>query len=206
MRQRTYGYLRVSTETQNTSKNRGAVAEFARLRGWPAPHFVEETASGAKDWHRRKIGQLVERMRKGDVLITPELSRLGRSVVQVLEVLDLLSAKGIECWSVKEASLLNGNGISSLVSRTILSLLAQIERELIRERTREGLQNAKAKGAVLGRPKGRGASKLDKYRQEIRQAYFQRHERIASLSRQYGCSQCCMRTYLAHEKKLQKIA
>jgi DNA invertase Pin-like site-specific DNA recombinase len=196
-----YGYLRVSSGKQDTAKNRAAVAEFAERHGFGKVRFIEETASGKLPWKRRKLGQLVEGLKAGDRLVCPELSRLGRSVVQVLEVLNLLGEKGVEVWSVKEASLLNGSGITALVSRTILSLLAEIERTLIVERTREGLAAAKAKGTRLGRPAGRGKSKLDKHRAEIVQAHFQNGERVASLARRFQCSQCCVKTWLRHEAR-----
>ena len=95
-------------------------------------------------------------MSEGDILIVPELSRLGRSLVEVLEVLNELKDKGVKVFSVKENFQLNGDDIQSKVMRTMLGLFAEIERDLISARTKEGLAAAKASGKRLCRPIGPG--------------------------------------------------
>jgi len=196
---KTVSYLRVSTVGQDTGKFKAAVLEFAARQGWPKPRFTEEKVSGKVHWRKRKLGALIDSLRGGDRLIVPELSRLGRSLIEILEVLKVAKEHGASIFSIKENFCLNGDDLTAKIMATLLGLFAEIERDLISSRTREALSVAKARGVRLGRPKGRGKSKLDGFRAEIRQAFFERHERVASLSRQYGVSQCCLKTWLRHE-------
>jgi DNA invertase Pin-like site-specific DNA recombinase len=193
---RTFAYIRVSTADQNLEKNRAAILAFAERHGWPAPTFVCEKISGRKPWKERRLGKLVSTMRQGDRLITSELSRLGRSVVRVLDVLSVLSEAGVEVWSCKESAQLNGSGITALVNRTVLSLLAELERTLISERTKEALSHAKAKGVRLGRP---ARSRLDPKRAEIVRAFLAGTP-IMRLAQEYQISACAMRGFLKRNK------
>jgi DNA invertase Pin-like site-specific DNA recombinase len=202
---KTVSYLRVSTEDQDLEKFKASVLDYAARNGFGRPRFIQEKVSGKVSWRKRKLGSVIDSLREGDRLIVPELSRLGRSLIEVLEVLKESKTRGAQVYSVKEGFQLNGDGMQSKIMSTLLALFAEVERDLIVQRTVEGLQNARAKGVRLGRPKGRGRSKLDRFRDEIHAAYFERHERVASLARRYAVSQCAMRTFLAHEKKLQKI-
>ena len=106
-------------------------------------------------------------MQKGDILIVPELSRLARSISQILEIIDITKQKGLILYSLKENFSNNDNSITSVVTSTIFALVAQIERDLISMRTKEALQAKKVNGCKLGRPKGKGKSKLDPYKNEI---------------------------------------
>lgn len=161
------GYIRVSTLDQDTEKNEADILRFAHTNDFGHVDFVSEKVSGTKSWKNRKLKDVVDSMSSGDVLIVPELSRLGRSLVEVLEVLNILREKDVAVHSVKENFKLNGNDMQSKVMRTMLGLFAEIERDLISARTKEGLASAKAKGRILGRPKGPGKSKLDQYKPEI---------------------------------------
>lgn len=165
---RVVSYLRVSAAHQDVEKNRADVLAFANAQGFVGRvEFVEEKVSGLKSWKKRKLAEVVEDLRAGDVLIVPELSRLGRSLVEVLDVLNVLTAKGVAVYSVKESFQLNGRDMQSKVMRTMLGLFAEIERDLISARTKEGLAAARAKGKKLGRPKGPGKSRLDPHEPEI---------------------------------------
>lgn len=166
-RNKTMGYLRVSTVDQDIDKFRSAILEYANSRDFGKVDFIEEKVSGRKSWRKRKLAGLVESLGSEDRLIVPELSRLGRSLVEVLEVLNLLQGKNVAVYSVKEGFKLNGSDMQSKVMRTMLALFAEIERDLISARTKEGLAAARAKGSLLGRPKGIGKSKLDAHREEI---------------------------------------
>jgi len=165
---RVIGYLRVSTIDQDTGKNKAAILKFANDK-WFAKHveFVSEKVSGMKSWKNRRLKDVVDSLHTGDKLIVPELSRLGRSLMEVLEVLNALTQKDVGVYSVKEDFQLNGSDMQAKVMRTMLGLFAEIERDLISARTKEGLAAARASGKQLGRPKGSGKSRLDPYRPEI---------------------------------------
>jgi len=161
------GYIRVSTVDQDTTKNEAAILKFANNKDFGKVEFVSEKISGMKSWKKRKLYDVVQRLNPDDILIVPELSRLGRSLVNVLDILNELSDKQVRVYSVKEDFQLNGDDMQSKVMRTMLGLFAEIERDLISARTKEGLAAARAKGRMLGRPKGIGKSRLDEHRDEI---------------------------------------
>ena len=163
----TYAYLRVSTIDQNTEKNKMDVLKFVNDKKLGNVEFVEEQISGKSNFKNRQLGALLERMGKGDILIVPELSRIARSITQIFEVIDITKQKGIELYSIKENFTNTDKSITSTVTTTVFALVAQIERDLISLRTIEALQAKKANGERLGRPKGRGKSKLDENREEI---------------------------------------
>ena len=163
----TYAYLRVSTIEQNTEKNKLDVLKFANSKKLGNVEFLEEQISGKANFKNRQLGALLEKMKKDDVLIVPELSRIARSITQIFEVIDITKQKGIILYSIKEDFSNNDKSITSTVTTTIFALVAQIERDLISLRTKEALQSKKAQGIKLGRPKGKGKSKLDDNKEEI---------------------------------------
>lgn len=163
----TFAYLRVSTFEQNTDKNKLDILKFANDKKLGNVEFIEEQISGRSNFKDRKLGKLLNIMKKGDILIVPELSRLARSVSQILEVIDITKQKEIKLYAIKENFSNDEQSITATVTSTIFALVAQIERDLISLRTKEALQAKKATGTKLGRPKGRGKSKLDKDREEI---------------------------------------
>jgi len=163
----TFAYLRVSTLEQNTEKNKLDVLKFANEKKLGNVEFVEEQISGKANFKNRQLGALLNKMQKEDVLIVPELSRIARSITQIFEVIDITKQKGIVLYSIKEDFSNNDKSITSTVTTTIFALVAQIERDLISMRTIEALQSKKAQGVKLGRPKGKGKSKLDENKDEI---------------------------------------
>ncbi len=164
---KTIAYLRVSTADQDTDKNKADILKFANDRKFGNVEFVEEIASGKKSWKERKIASIINNLSAGDRLIVPELTRLGRSTLEVLEILKVAKQKGIACYAVKEGMELNGDDVQSKVMTTMLSLFAELERDFISMRTKEALRARKAAGVKLGRPKGPGKSKLDPHKEEI---------------------------------------
>ena len=151
----TIGFLRVSTLDQDTEKNKLDILQFANSRQFGNVEFIEETVSGTKDYKKRKLGALLDRMTKGDILIVPELSRIARSTIQILEVIQLTQDRGITLYSLKENFCNMDNSIASTVTKTIFALVAQIERELISLRTREALHvkflpYMSGKGKIIG--------------------------------------------------------
>ena len=183
----TIGFLRVSTLLQDTEKNKLDILQFANNKKLGNVEFVEETVSGTKDYKKRKLGALLERMTKGDILIVPELSRIARSTIQILEVIQITQDRGITLYSLKENFCNMDNSIASTVTKTIFALVAQIERELISLRTREALHARKLNGVKLGRPHGKGKSMLDEHTDDIIRLVALRVPKTI-IAKQYGCS------------------
>ena len=163
----TYAFIRVSTMEQDTEKNKIDILQFANCLKLGNVEFTEEQCSGKINYKERKLGVLIESMQAGDVLIVPELSRIARSITQILEVIKVTKDKGITLYSLKENFCNNEDSISATVTSTIFALVAQIERELISMRTKEALHARKIAGVRLGRPRGKGKSKLDEHREDI---------------------------------------
>lgn len=162
----TIAYLRVSTTDQDLEKNKFDILQLANEKGLGQVQWVEETVSGRVSWHKRKIAQVVEQLQNGDTLIVSELSRLGRSMLECMEILSIAFQKGIRLYAVKGDWRLD-DSIQSKIVAMAFSMAAEIERDLISQRTKEALAARKKAGITLGRPKGIGKSKLDRFRPEI---------------------------------------
>ena len=162
-----YAYIRVSKLDQDTEKNKLEILKFANENKLGNVEFVEEKVGGRKNFRNRKLGELLENVQEGDVIIIPEFTRLARSMIQIFEVLNIVKQNGIILYSLKEHFSTNDEGITATVISAVFALVAQIERDLISLRTKEALQAKKAMGIKLGRPKGKGKSKLDQYKNEI---------------------------------------
>ncbi len=195
----TFAYLRVSTIDQNTDKNKLDILNFTQHKKLGSIEFVEEQISGKTNFRDRKLGRLLNAMQKGDILIVPELSRLARSVTQILEVIDITKQKGILLYSLKENFSNDEQSITSTVTSTIFALVAQIERELISLRTREALQAKKSSGVKLGRPKGKGKSKLDKHKNDIYKLIDLKVPKTV-IARQYSTSVANLHRFLKANK------
>lgn len=154
-----YGYIRVSTDKQTTENQRFEIANFSRNRNAPIDEWIEETISGTRKLSERKFGMLLSKMQKGDALIVTELSRLGRNLMQIMSILHHCMEHDIKVHTIKEHYEL-GNNINSKVLAFAFGLSAEIERNLISQRTKEALARKKAEGVILGRPKGSKSSRL----------------------------------------------
>ena len=163
---RVIGYLRVSTTEQDLEKNKADILHFANERGLVPVEWVEEKVSGTKDWRKRKLGEVLPTLKAGDTIIVPELSRLGRSTLQILEVMKEAKEREIAVHALKGGWSLNGSMESKIVLQ-VLAMVSEIERDLISARTKEALKARKEAGVRLGRPPGPGKSKLDPHREEI---------------------------------------
>jgi DNA invertase Pin-like site-specific DNA recombinase len=163
-------YLRVSTNAQEINNQRLAILNYAHHHQLRVDEFLEIQISSRRSPQERGIDELFARLQSGDLLLVSELSRLGRSLGQIIQIVDELIKNQIKFKAIKENISLDGRqDIQSKVMVTLFGLFAEIERDLISERTREGLIAAKAKGKMLGRPKGAfGQSKLDGKKTEIR--------------------------------------
>lgn len=163
---RNIAYLRVSTTGQDLEKNKSDILALANEKKLGHVEFVEEKVSGNVSWRQRKIAPVLEELTKGDSILLSEFSRLGRSMLECMEIISIAVGKGIKIFTVKGAWQLDDT-IQSKVMAMVFSMAAEIERDLISKRTKEALQSRKLSGVVLGRPKGPGKSKLDLYKPEI---------------------------------------
>ncbi len=159
-------YLRVTSAEQDTRKNREDIVKFADDRGFGDVKFLEEQVSGIKGWKESRLKNIIDDLGDGGKLIVPQLSGLGKSMLEIMEILAIAKEKNIAIYDVKNNRELNGN-IQPKVLAMMFNIAAEIERDLISKRTKEGLKAAKEKGKQLGRPKGIGKSRLDKYKDEI---------------------------------------
>jgi DNA invertase Pin-like site-specific DNA recombinase len=159
------GYLRVSTADQDLEKNKADILQLANNHDLGRVHFVEEKISGKVSWRNRKLAEVLGSLQANDAIIVSELSRLGRSMLECIEILSVATQKRININSVKGAWRLD-QSIQSKIIAMAFSMAAEIERDLISQRTKEALRFKKAQGMILGRP-GPGKSKLDPYRPEI---------------------------------------
>ena len=155
-----YAYIRVSTDKQTVENQRFEIQKFATTKELIIDRWVSETVSGTKAASDRKLGPLLKKMKKGDTLIISEISRLGRNLMQIMSILNLCMVRETMVLTVKEKYEL-GNNINSQILAFAFGLSAQIERDLISQRTKEGLARRKAEGKKLGRDFG---SKNTKYK------------------------------------------
>jgi DNA invertase Pin-like site-specific DNA recombinase len=154
----TYGYIRVSTDKQTIENQRFEINNFCEKNILVVDKWIEETISGAKSVQERKLGKLMKRMKKGDVLICSELSRLGRNLLMIMGILNECMNRDIQVWTIKDNYRL-GSDINSKVLAFAFGLSAEIERNLISQRTKEALARKRAEGVILGRPKGRKSTR-----------------------------------------------
>ena len=166
-RYKTTAYLRVSTDEQDVEKNKTDILKLANEKDLGKVHWVEETGSGKVSWRKRKIVQIIDEAKEGDTLIVSELSRLGRSMLEIMEILSVSTQKGLHIYAVKGNWQLDSS-LQSKVVAMAFAIAAEIERDLISQRTKEALAARKKAGMALGRPRGVGKSKLDPYELEIR--------------------------------------
>ena len=148
-----YGYIRVSTDHQTTENQRFEIKKFCEKQELVIDCWIEETISATKDLNKRKLGRLIKRIQKDDMIIASELSRLGRNLLQIMSILHHCMDIGARIWTIKDNYRL-GADITSKVLAFAFGLSAEIERNLISQRTKEALARVKAEGKHVGRPKG----------------------------------------------------
>lgn len=153
------GYIRVSSNKQTCEHQQYEIAQFAKSHKCSISEWVQETISSRKPLHKRQLGGVLQNLRAGDIIIACEISRLGRSLLEVMRILEDCLNKGCQVWTIKENYHL-GNDIQSKVMAFAFGLSAEIERNLISQRTKASLDNIKAKGKKLGRPFAAPSKKL----------------------------------------------
>lgn len=158
--------MRVSAEGREVEKNRADIRKFADEHRFGPVEWREENISGATDWEKRELARVLEELQPGDMIVAPEISRYARSTLQVLEFMQAAKLKGVAVCTIKENFCLNGT-LEAEVAARVFGLAATIERSLISAWTKEGLRAVRKQSKRLGRPKGKGKSKLDQHGSEI---------------------------------------
>jgi DNA invertase Pin-like site-specific DNA recombinase len=191
-----YGYIRVSTDKQTVENQRYELNQFCEKNTLVVDKWIEETISGAKSVQDRKLGILLRKMRKNDVLICSELSRLGRNLLMIMGILNECMNRDIEVWTIKDNYRL-GSDISSKVLAFAFGLSAEIERNLISQRTKEALARKKAEGVILGRPIGRKSSRTKLTGQEKRiKELLDKKVSHSAIGRILGCHRLTVSTFV----------
>lgn len=157
-----YGYIRVSSDKQTVENQRFEINNFCKGQKLEIDGWIEETISGTKSYNKRELGKLLNQVEKDDLIISAELSRLGRNLFMTMEILNICMIKECRVWTIKDNYRL-GEDIQSKVLAFAFGLSAEIERNLISQRTKEALARKKTEGIVLGRPKGKKSAR-DKYK------------------------------------------
>ena len=157
-----YGYIRVSSDKQTVENQRFEINNFCKKNDISIDGWIEETISGTKAYNKRQLGVLLRRVKKDDLIICAELSRLGRNLFMIMEILNICMTKECKVWTIKDNYRL-GEDIQSKVLAFAFGLSAEIERNLISQRTKEALAKRRADGVSLGRPKG-SLTSLEKHK------------------------------------------
>ena len=152
-----YGYIRVSTDKQTVENQKFEINNFCKNNNLEITSWIEETISGTKNVNERKLGSLLKKVKKDDIIICAELSRLGRNMFMIMSILNYCMDKDIKVWTIKDNYRL-GDDLTSKVLAFAFGLSAEIERNLISQRTKEALARKKTEGIKLGRPKGSKSS------------------------------------------------
>ena len=194
-----YAYLRVSTHAQDVENQKLSVLDYCNSQGIAPIEFVEDTTSGRRSWRDREIGRLLETADAGDVLVAAEVSRLARSTLQVLELLQAAADRGVTVHIAKNRMVLD-QSLPATITATILGLAAQIEREFISARTKEALERRKAAGLPVGRPKGRATKlMLDDRRAQIVD-YLNKGVSKRSVAKILGCSPTTLYSWIRRRR------
>jgi len=200
-------YARVSTDRQDVDNQRYGILEYANTHGLTPVQFVQDAISGRLAWRDRAIGQLLTVMATaGDVVIFAEISRMARSTLQVLEMLEIGMERALHIHIAKQRMILDGS-LHSRIAATVLGLAAEIERELIAARTREALAKRKAEGKALGRPRGakNARLKLDAHTDAI-QRYLDKGLSKRSIAKLLECAESTLYDWLARRRGSSAVA
>jgi len=191
-----YGYIRVSTDKQTTENQRYEIIRFATAQGITINKWIDETISATKPLDKRKLGNLLSKVGKGDIIVASEISRLGRNLMQVMTILHHCMNIGARVWTVKDKYRL-GDDIQSKVLAFAFGLSAEIERNLISQRTREALARIVAQGKSVGRPKGQINCKLKLTAQTVAvQKLLAKGKSKSDIARRLKCDRKTLTTFI----------
>ncbi|MCR4825091.1 MAG: recombinase family protein [Bacteroidales bacterium] len=194
-----YAYIRVSTAEQSGSSQEYEIRNWASRQGVEVGKWVTESVSGTIPPKKRKLGKLLRKMKQDDLLVCTEISRLGRNMLMIMSILNECSSRSIRIHTIKDHFDLNNN-INSKIIAFAFALAAEIERNLISQRTKEALADRKAAGVKLGRPCG-----SYKQRDAVTQDLSEIRSRIAAgesyarIAKDYGIHRNTLANYLKSE-------
>jgi DNA invertase Pin-like site-specific DNA recombinase len=199
-----YGYIRVSTDRQTVDNQRFEIERFCVKNNIKVEQWIEETISGTKLPEKRLLGSLLAGVKKDDLIICSELSRLGRSLFMIMSILNHSMNNGVLIWAIKDNYRL-GDNIQSKVLAFAFGLSAEIERDLISQRTKEALARKRSEGFVLGRQVGQkpGKVKLTGHEKEI-QALIEKNISKTEIGRQFGVNRNTVRKFLKNRMPKKK--
>ena len=190
-----FAYLRVSTDKQDAQNQKYGLLDYCHHKKINELKFVEDSVSGSVSWKERAICEILTKAKAGDLIVVSEISRLGRSTLQVLEILEFAAKNSISIHIAKNNIVMDGS-MQYTITATILGLAAQIEREFISSRTKESLQKLKQDGIKLGRPKGStGILKLDQHHDEI-VGYLKKKINKRNIAKLVDCSPSTLYAWL----------
>jgi DNA invertase Pin-like site-specific DNA recombinase len=200
-------YLRVSTNEQDVSNQKHGVLEYANEKKLHIDHFVEDSVSGRKPWKDRKIGELIETLKQGDVVLVSEISRMARSLLQILEMIQAIAEAGATIHIIKNGLIIGEGGKpQDKIMVAIMGMVAEMERDLIALRTKEALAARKKDGMILGRPKGKASNlKLDEKRQQI-QDLLDKGVNKRSIAKIVNCSPATLYSYMKRKRMTPRVA
>lgn len=198
--QKIYGYLRVSTPDQTIQGNKEAIILKATDLGLNASKIIwlEETVSGKKHWKKRKLNNIVEEIQKDDVFISFEISRIGRTVTDISEFMNIMLSKGVHIYFCN-ATMKIDNSVASQMYVFAYSMAAQLERELISQRTKAALDKRRANGLPTGRPLGPSTLCLDKHLDEIKKS-IESGVKLKCIAEKYGVCQNTVTKFVKRHK------
>lgn len=194
-----YGYIRVSSDKQTVENQRFEIENFVSQNDIQIDGWIEETISGTKNYDKRELGKLLRKIKKDDLIICSELSRLGRNLFMIMEILNLCMGKECKVWTIKDNYRL-GEDIQSKVLAFAFGLSAEIERNLISQRTKEALARKRAEGVVLGRPKGSRSSKVKLSGQEnVIQVLLKQQVSKCEIGRIFGVNRMTVDAFIKNQ-------
>lgn len=190
-----YAYLRVSTLNQDVSNQKHGIMLLAEAKGWHDVEYIEDYVSGTVEANDRKLGSLVKVMKPGDILVVSELSRLGRSMQDIMKFVQEAIGLKIRIYAAKGGWEISGSDISAKIMTMVFCMVAEIERDLIVMRTKEGLARRKSEGIRLGNPNMMRKSKLSQHGAVIKERVLQ-GDSIYSIAKDYDTSWTAMKHFI----------
>ena len=189
-------YIRKSTDKQSFEHQEYEIEQYAEKHNLKIDRWVEESISSRKELKKRQLGKLLEELQDGDILIATEISRLGRSLLEVMGILQTCLEKNCQVWTIKESYNLK-NDLQSQLLAVVFSIGVSIERSLLSQRTKTALDAKKAAGVKLGRPFGAESKKLklSKNTKRIRDLLDKKDPK-AQIARNMGVQKITLRRFI----------